>query len=333
MSKLNQNINIVMFDDTVASNNPQLKVVDWTQKFTGVPVQNPMSEHAMLSPSEVRTIFSGTRSLAIDNTTEFALSLSSLDSSVYRLKATNGTPPGFRTNRALALTGETLTVTVLNNAVATFELASMSVPTFTGVVVGDTVYVPGLTTGDAASPLGSLNEGYWTVIAVALRKLSLKRLPGESFTGAAGAFALSSNDQVQAFSSGPVQAGDTIAITAGFSPVTRGSYVITAVTHDMIEFSSTQPLPLEDDILPGSSGISVYSRSKSYVRIEVDQPTAVRFNGDTSDRYVLTPRAPGNPTGIAWLDWWGPVSDLTLVNKNTGELCHAVVLTAEEKSE
>lgn len=333
MSKLNQNINVVMFDDTVSSNNPQLKVVDWTQKFTGVPVENPMSEHATLDPSESRSIFSGTRSLTVDNSTEFALALSVLDSSIYRMTNTSGTAPGFRTNRALTLSGETITVSILNNAVATFELDALSVPTFVGVQVGDTVYVPGLTTGDAANPMGSLNEGYWTVIAVAARKLSLKRLPGETFAGVAGDFDLTDNAQLQAFSAGPVQVGDTLAITAGFSPVTRGTYIITAVTHNMIEFSSTQPLPLEDDILPGAAGISIYSRSKSYVRIEVDQPTAVRFNGDTSDRYLLKPRAPGTPTGIAWLDWWGPVSDLTLVNKNTGEQCHAVVLTAEDKAE
>ncbi len=329
MSKLNQSINIVMFDDANASNNPLLKVVDWTQKLNGVPIENPVSERLTLDPSEARTVFSGVRTLLVDGTTVFALSLSPLDPTIYRLKATSGQVPGFRTNRALALNGETLTVTVDNNAVANFELASLSTPTFTGVVVGDTVYVPGTLTGDTASPLGPLNEGYWVVIAAATRKLSLKRLPGEAFQGAAGAFALTTDVQVRAFSSGPVQPGDTLSISAGFSVVTRNTYVVASVTDDTVEFSSTEPLPLETGISPGAAGIQIYSRSKSYLRIEVDQSTVVRINGDTSDLQRLDPRKPADPQGFGWWDRWGPVWQLVLVNKNTGEQLHATVMTAE----
>lgn len=339
MSKLNVHSNIVAFGDSdTASTQPKLKFFDWSTSVNLVSVEQPRSKEYLLDPGETRTIFSGTRSLAIDGTTAFSLALNAAKLGVYRVTNTAGTAPVFRTSRALTLNGETLTATVNNNATMEFTLADGSTPTFAGCVAGDTIFIPNTTTGDSASPLNVLNTGFWTVLALggagagANRKLTCQRPAGEAFVGVSEAVAITANSQFLAFSQGPVRAGDFLVISAGFSAVSQKTFQITAVTPTWVEFASAESLPLEADITPAAAGFRIYSEAQSFVRIMADQEAVVRRNGDTGDYNKLEPLVPGEADGMGWQESWGPTWELVLVNKSPTAAMHVVVLSAKKAS-
>jgi hypothetical protein len=329
MAIININQNVLVFDDEdTATNNPKRRNVDWTTNITGIPVKEPSSREYTLQPGETSTVFSGVRALTLDDTTTFSLSLNAVAGSVYRLTATAGTAPGFRTLRAIDLTGETVTVTVNNNATAEFVLPGSSTETFAGAVAGDVLFIPDATTGDPASPFNVMNVGFWTVLSVATRKLIAKRLNGESFQGVSeGPIAVASASEFQVFSAAGVQAGDTLNIVAGFSPISQKSYVISRVTPSWVEFTSTESLPLETGVTPDDTGLAIYSSAKSFVRVEVDQEAVVRINGDTGDWNRLSPRDPGVKSGIAHFEIWGNVYQLVIVNKSTSDSLKATVIS------
>lgn len=333
MPYLERHTSILIHGDASLNSNPRKRYVDWLSQISGLEVTNPRSDKFELVPGETSTIFSGTRSLGIDNTTEFEITLT--DSSLYRITRTAGTQPAFRTNRNLTLNTEEVTVTLNNNAVATFALDDLSLGTFAAVSVGDWVFIPGPTTGDSTTVFNTLNEGFWVVLAkgsvnaVANKSLTLARLTGEDFEAVAETVTLTSNDQLIAFSASGVQRGDTVKISSGFSSITQQSFIITDVTPTWIEFISTSNLPLEEDILPTASGLVIYSDAKRFLRVEADQPCIVRLNGDTGNTNELEPRAPGDETQCGYLEKWGPVWSLVIVNKSTTSTLNVYVITAE----
>ncbi len=307
-------------DGEIATANPERRFVDWKQKVEGVPVDRPDSRQYRLEPGETLTAFSGSRTLTSDVTTEFTLTLNPMLTSTYRLTSTAGTAPGFRTDRALTLNAEAVTVTVNNNSTVDFSLQSTAPNDFASVVVGDTLFLPSTATGDSASPFSSLNVGFWVILAkgpvssVANKKLTLARLPGEVFEGMSETVTVAADVQVQAFSSAGVQVDDTLEISAGFSPVTRNTYTVSKVTSKWIEFVSTLALPLEADIAPDVSGITVYTNAKRFVHVEVDQEAVLRLNGDTGNTNRLSPRAPANEDKMGHMEKWGIVWKLDVVN-------------------
>jgi hypothetical protein len=274
--------------------------------------------------------------LTVDGTTTFDLALSTVYEGVYRLTVTGGTAAGFRTARAVDLTGEAVTVAVNNNATATFALAAASVPDFSAVQVGDVVFIPDATTGDSTSPFNVLNVGFWAVLAIgpsgvgANRKLTCRRLPGQSFQGAGETQTVTAAGEFIVFSPGPVQAGDTLAISDGFSVVSQQTFIITAVTDSWIEFSSSESLPLETDIVPGAAGINIYSESKSFVRVEVDQPCYLQLNGSTGQEIELTPRRNGDSDQRAHFEMWGNIWQLAVVNRSAYASVTVQLISAAE---
>lgn len=336
MSKLNISTNIVAFGDAdSAVTQPQLKFFDWTTSVNGVSVEQPRSKEYMLDPGETRTIFSGTRTLALDNTSQFSIALNSAKPGVYRVSHVGGTAPVFRTARNLTLTGLLLTCTVNNNATMEFTLDPASGSTFAGVQVGDTVFIPHTTTGDAASVLNVLNVGFWTVLAIgangigANRKLTCRRPGSQAFVGVTESATLTSNAQFQAYSSGPVQIGDFLALSAGFSAVSQKTFQITEVTPTWVEFASAEPLPLEVGIVPTTAGFRIYSEAQTWIRVMVDQEAVVRKNGDPGDYNKMAPREPGEIDGMAHHDHWGPCWDLVVVNKSPTAPMRVIVLSAK----
>lgn len=338
MAQLNVSSNILISADPgTVSSNPKKRSVDWTTNFTGIKVKSQESREYTLQPGETKTIYSGVRSLAVDGTTEFELVLNSYSGAgIYRLNSTGGTAPGFRTARAVNIGGETVTVTVNNNATASFALAETSTPTFAAVQVGDIVFIPDTTTGDSASPFGVLNVGFWQVIAVgpsgvgANRKLTCRRVESQPFQATAETVAVASASEFKVFSAAGVQVGDTLVISAGFSLVTQDFYIVTAATDSWLEFASGSYLPLEADILPGALGVIVYSEAKSYLRVEAQQPIVLRFNGDTGNLNTLRPRQNNDAQGVAWDDRWGPVWQLVIVNKSVTDEAIVQVISAIE---
>ena len=246
MPKLNiHSIHLIYGDNEVATANPKRLYVDWTRDVNNLTVENPHARSYEIDPGASLALFSGFRVSSIDGTTAFSLSLSPLSTTTYRLNWTGGTSPGFRTDRALALSGRTIAVAVNNNASATFTLATGS---FAGVQVGDTLLVPGVSTGDPASPFNPANNGSWQVIAVTSSTLTVIPAANASFSGVGETVALTSNAQLQAFSPTGVQIGDTLSISAGFSLVTQKTLLLPL--HFTLNSSAPRPSRLRPAFSP-----------------------------------------------------------------------------------
>jgi hypothetical protein len=296
-------------------------LVDWTRDFSGIQVKDPESRSHEIQPGASKLIFDGVRTTTIDGTSAFSLSLLSGFSSLYRLAHTGGTTPGFRVGRNLTLNTCVATFTVLANNAVTLSVPALSPSDFTSVVVGDTIFIPGVATGDAAGVISPLNSGYWTVLAKASGlSITIVRAAGAVFEAVSETVTLTSNSQIRAFSSSGVQISDTVIISAGFVASTQGSYTITAVTDNFIEFVSTVSLAQESNITPGATGVLIYSESKNVLYIEADQNCIVRINGDTGDFQRLSPLELGNPSrpGV-WMKT-GATYSLTVVNKSNTNL-------------
>lgn len=326
MAILKESLSLVIYEDTNANNNPLFRYVDWRKTTPSVEVTNPLSRRYTLPPDSSLLVFSGVQTTSIDGTSTFSISLNPVLASTYRITHTGGTAPAFRTDRALTLSGSTITVAVNNNATATFTTSAGS---FLAVQVGDVVFVPTAATGDAVSPFSALNGGYWVVLARIAATVTLARPAGVGFSGVSEAVLLTANSQLQAFSSAGVQVGDTIEISAGFSPITQKAFVVSSVTPSRVEFMSAESLPLETGIMPGAAGMIFYNDAKRFLRIEVDQEAAVRLNGDTSNNVRLSPIAISDENNVAWMESWGTSWSLEVVNRSRSNSMSLVVISCE----
>lgn len=319
--------NTLAYGDLGATSNPLKKYFDWSVDRT-YSVRNPKSEPFTVAPGETLSLFSGTRSTSINNSTEFDLTLSPLESDLYRFTWSGaGANPALRTARVLTLGGSTVQMTA--NANATVSMAGLA-GDFTNVVVGDVVFIPDTTTGDAASPFDVLNVGYWTVLAKNgdASQIELGRPTGTSFTGKTEAVSVAVDAEVLAYSAAGVQVGDKVTLSAGFSSPVLGTYSITSVTPEWFEVTTTKALPVAATAVPTTSGIQFYSAAKRYVRFEVDQATTVRLNGDTGSSVVVEPFIAGDPQNTGILEKVGPVWSATVVNQSTEQL--NLLLTSAE---
>jgi len=328
MSLLNLTTKIVAFSDQVASSNPLQKNVDWTRDIQGIFVSNPKSDGFTVDPGSSLLIFNGLRTTTIDGTTTFAVTLSSLDQSVYRFTVTAGTPMGTRTDRALTLNGIAVTFAANINQTADVTVPALAPFDFSAVSAGDTVFVPGPTTGDASTPFSVLNQGFWQVLSVVNSKhLVLARFAGEQFSGTSETQTLTASSQFQAFSSTGVQVGDTVDISAGFSPGTHRTFVVKTVTSQFFEIVSTTPIAQESGIMPGATGLIFYTQGRTFLYIETDQEAAVQVNNDFGQTQRISPIVAADPAQVGVYMKRGAVFALTLVNRSTSPL-HALVISA-----
>jgi hypothetical protein len=267
MSKLNFLVYLNTYSDPSASNNPSLSNFKWAREITGIPASNPISEAFSLAPGETKTIFSGSRTLTVDGTTNFSISLKPLSSSTYKLLATSGTAPGFKTARSTGADATTQVTAVVNGPIVTFSSTGGTAFNLAAVQVGDLVRIGNL--------FNILNQGEYKILAKTATSFTVENQVAVNegpITLAAG-FA----DQVRMYSSAGVQIGDTVVIKSGFSSVTFGSYKITDLTDNYIEFYSTAVLPAETGIV--SADLAVYSAAKNLVYLESDQKCTATING------------------------------------------------------
>jgi hypothetical protein len=154
-----------------------------------------------------------------------------------------------------------------------------------GVVVGDFVTV--------GSDFNADNQGTFQIISMTPISFSVVNTAavGEGPITLGASFAT----QLQIFSDAGVQVGDTLVISSGFSPVSWGSYVITAVYAESLEFSSTAILPQETNIL---SPVVIYSMAKSIIYMESDQNLTVTVNGVALAAQIQPFVVTNCPTGL-----------------------------------
>lgn len=325
MPTLNVTSIVLAYGDTSVPNaNPKFRFLDWTRKQEGISCTNPKNEQFTVDPSSSLLIFNGVRTTSIDGTTAFSVTQSPLDPSRYRFTATGGTAPVFRTDRNLTLTGVAVTMTLNANATVTAS-ATIGNP-FVTALVGDTVLITGVNTGDATGVFNLLNQGYWNIIGVTSAvNITLARPAGILFTGTTETVTPTSNTNFTAFSATGVQLNDKVELSAGFAVPSQRSYSIAAVTPSWFEVVSTAPLALENAILPGASGMTFYKFSKRFVRVETDQEAAVQANGDNGQTQRLSPQIAGDSDNMAFYDKYGPTWALTVVNRSTSVMTVNVI--------
>lgn len=326
-AKLVLNTMILAYVDANQNNNPQQRCADWRRSIT-VPCSNPKTQPFTLAAGSMLTLFDGTRATSVANDTQFLLSLSSLDSGLYRLAWTGvGTAPAFRTDRALTANTHTITFTINPNLSAT--ASSSDSAEFTNVQVGDIVSIPGPTTGDASTPFNTLNEGSWIVIAKnSNTTIQLARPADLSFSGITETVVCTSNSQFQAFSSTGVQVGDRVSISGGFSASVQSIFAVTAVNPAWVEFESGNTLPVNQTAVPSAAGVTFYTDAKSFIRLEVTQDAIVRLNGDTSNCNRVSPWSAGDITVSGAFEKAGPTWKMDVVNMSSQPM-ELVLITAQ----
>lgn len=305
---------VVAFEDAGTTSNPTRKPIDW-QYRQNMPVANPSTTPITVPALASFVIVDGVRPTAIDGSTVFSLTLSSVGPSRYRLSASGGTAPAFRTDRGLSLSGNQLTWSVLSN-LSVIVTASSGAP-FSTVRVGDVVFVPGPSTGDPSTVFSQMNEGYWTALSVGASAITVARLPGSLFSGITETVTPASSGQLVAYSVDGVQIGDTVELSAGFAAPALGAHVVAAVNPGWLEFVSTSPLGSESGIVPGAAGFTIYAAAKRYLRVEGDQEFVLRLNGDTGDGNRVTPILAGDPNLRGWFEKLGPVWRAQVVNRSS----------------
>ena len=321
---LNINSSILAFDDLPASSNPSRKV-DHRRSISGIAVRNAGKKGYTIPASSSLLIFDGTRSTSINGTTDFAFALKTTTNRYRFTWNAAGAAPAFRAARTANTATHTLTWVV--NANATVTLTS-SAADFGTIIVGDTVFIPGTSTGDTASDFNALNEGYWDVLDATSTVLGLARPSDTDFTGYGEATVVSANAKFQAFSAEGVQIDDKVNVSAGFVASILGTYEVVAVNPTWFEISSTKTLPATSTGVPGATGMAFYTNSKVYTKVEIDQEGVVRANGDTTDLQYLTPWLAGDESLPAEFTKTGPMWSLTIVNKSTVEM-NVTVISAE----
>ncbi len=271
------------YDDSASgliNNNPKLRVADWSRQWFGLDVENPQSQNFVIPPNSSLTLFDGTRSIAVDGTTVF--SITNTQGSTYQVIATSGTAPGFRTARSLNTSDTTtFSVSINNNSIVSFTQTSGASVTFTSVQVGDILYIaPG-------SLFNAGNKGFFPIVAKGANYVQIQNTSAVAESNISLTTGYATNFQI--FSSSGVQVGDTVKMSIGFSPVTLGTYQVTAVAPTFFEFLSSNPLPLETGIQPTASGLAFYNNSKFMTYLEVDQNCYLNFDGDTSNSNTVEP--------------------------------------------
>ena len=316
-ANLNLFLSIQAFTDPTVTSNPKKRIPDLNKSLQGLAIQDPRGDTFSLDPQQSLSIFDGSRTTSIDNTTEFTLSLSTLASNRYRFTHTNGTAPVFRTDRALTANGSNITIVVNTNNTITLTSDNSD---FGSVVVGDNVFIPGPTTGDSATVFAASNEGLWVVLSASATVLELSRPTGTGFQASAETVLLTSNAQLQAFSAAGVQVGDTVNIASGFASVVLRAYEIAAIHPSWFEVLSTAALPVSAVGIPGAANIAFYQFAKRLVYIEGDQQFLVQINGDTSSFQKVQPWLDGDEDLVGQHLHTGTVWSLTIENLSDSPL-------------
>lgn len=320
---MNYNLSILLkllaFPGVPATSNPPQRPIDWIRSMPAEIVTVPGTQPLQIPPGATQSIFSGVVSTGVNTGTTFNLTLSPVNPSRYRFTwdGVSSPAPVFRIDRGLDLTGEAVTIVVNANSTLGVSIPGASLNTFAGVMPGDTVFIPGPVTGDAATVFSPLNQGFWLVLAASTYALVLSPMQGVIFSGANETQTPTSAAQFDAFGPVGVQVGNGVNINTVFAPVVQQTYTVIAVTPTWFEVLSGVPLPMQSGIVIATANDMVfYSSAKEFLYVETDQPAVIQINGDVSGLQTLQPFAVGDSSQPAIFMKTGAVWSLALVNKS-----------------
>ena len=275
MAKFNALLFLNAYSDKNSTNAPSENNFKWTRNISGIEVTNPSSVAFSLAPGETRTLFNGMRTLTQDGTTQYSIALAPVagQNTTWQLTWSGGTNPGFRTSRTSGANASTQVTATINGSVLTFASAGGTPFNLIsgGVQVGDFVQIGNL--------FNISNQGQFQIISLTATSFSV----ANPFGVAEGPYTLGSGfaSQIDIFSALGVQVGDTLLINGGFSPVTQGAYLVTAVTDLWVRFSSTAVLPTEGPITTES--IVFYFDAQRLVYLESNQKVTMVINGQAGN--------------------------------------------------
>jgi len=323
MAKLNLQVNTISYSDINPSNNPNIRSFDLQYKLLGVDSSNPKSEEFSVAPGETRTIFNGVRSTAIDNTTAFTISRPDISLNIYRFTNSSGTPPALRTDRLPGVDNTSQFTVSVNGPLSTYTSSGGTLLNTTNIIVGDILKI------DTGAGFSQSNSGRFVILSKTSTSITVQNL-----NAITEAITLSDYTQFLIYSNGgsnnQTQINDKVIISGGFSPATQGTYTITEVTPNYFEVAAANPmgLPIETNVIVGSSGVIFYSSAKQFVMIAAQQKCSVQNNADTSDNTILEPIVVNNPEKPALYIKNGTTYALSIKNLSLDTL-DVVVASAE----
>lgn len=246
------------------TNNPNMNFFKWTRDIQGVNVSEPSAVKLSLAPGESQIVFSGERILLHDNTTQYEIELKSGTLTTYILRWDSGTAPNFRTPRALGQDATTELIVSKNGALVTLTQGTGTAISTASIAIGDKIVL--------GAPFSESNRGVFTVISTTPTSISFENAIGtaESVTLGPGY-----ETAIEVFSASGVQVGDNLRIYGGFSSSSWGTYSITAVYANRIEFFSPKALAEEMAL---TDDIAIYSSAKQLVFIESNKKISVELN-------------------------------------------------------
>jgi len=274
MATLKTLIFLQAYEGDCYSNSPSKSNFRWTRETSNPGISGALSETFEVPPGTTLSLFSGTRALSQDGSTQYSLALVPLNTSIYQLTNSGGTPPVFRTLRTIGTDATSQVTTSVNGPILTYTFTGGTLPNLSSVQVGDNVLI--------GSDFNQLNQGssggIWQIISKTTTSFSVVNPNGivEGPITLGSTFA----NQVRIFSAGGVQVGDTLVISGGFSPVSQNSYIVTLVTDKWVQFSYAGSLPQEGPIT--TEAIAFYSMAKSMIYLESDQNLEVLINDAVS---------------------------------------------------
>jgi len=307
MSLINVNLNFISYADEPKSLNPLVKFADLTWSLQGLPSGTPREVPIALAPGETKTIMTVARTLTFTGATSFEV-----DQVLTGPNAQLIGDFGARTARADG-DGTTEWELVRTNKNVRFRFTGTgTAPTFAGMSAGD-----GITIG---SDFNALNQGDFTIVKVGSDFVEFTNEIASDETVVA---------QVEIYSSGPVQVGDTLDLTSTeFAFPNRGLFEIIRVTDELVEFSNPDAVP-ESGITSVTSGLVIYPEAFQWLLMAVDRKLIVRLNQDTGSGVIVDPPVEGDIVESPGLFLKrGKVFELELENPGL-ELASGVALLAE----
>lgn len=279
MSKLNLIVHLNGYEDQNPSNNPSRNNFKWQTDIQGVDVEEPSSKSLMLNPGQSHSLFSGQVSTTDDTTTTWDLSIKPGTSNTYRLSYNSGTLPGFRVLRSTGADATTEISVTKNARLLTFSSTAGTPLDLIagGAQVGDVVRI--------GESFNVSNQGKFTILSLTATSFTVDNDSGlaESNILLGAGF----EDEVRIHSQDGVQIGDKIEIVAGFSSVTQGTYEITDVADQFVDFFSLNSLPAETNVSNNPSALSIFKDSKQFLYIESDQKLEILL--DSSEAITIEP--------------------------------------------
>lgn len=282
MPFLNLSYQMLIYEDSTATKNPDIRLPDISKSVNDVPVDFDKSERLAIYSNEIKDIVTTQRPVAWDATTEIEFLRPVSGSDIFRLQHTGtGTNPSFRTNRNLGGDATTeVTFSRVTDYVARIQVTGGSVWNTGSVAVNDLIKFE-RDTDSLTGPLQDNIKGQEFLIQNV--GVDFIDYVDNGVTAAEGPITLGADyaEIIKALSQSPVKAGDIIQISdSSINPSNHGKFEVLAVSDSYVEFAN--PLGVSETLLFVDGAAVIYEYLIGFVHLRASGPVKVRFGGQTN---------------------------------------------------